>query len=189
MRETFVAVVTSNLPMISPLITRLFRPLIGSLRSLSSTQNKASGLSRSLGGKSRAMMLQDKNPRRGMGPRSVHPIPNFTANDSEEQICVEHDEDGTPTHTRDSDTPTSMTRVDVEAGRVASTMTGVILKQTSVEVVETRKSLAGLSPDGRDIGDYYLVTESRRLGDGAGPKKMERRPKRASMGFGLFSRS
>ncbi|KXX75496.1 hypothetical protein MMYC01_208110 [Madurella mycetomatis] len=188
-RETFVAVVTSNLPMISPLITRLFRPLIGSLRSLSSAQNKASGLSRSLDGKSRAIMLEDKNPRRGMGPRSVHPIPNFTANDSEEQICVLHDEDGSPTHTLDADTPMSMTRVDIETGGVASTMNGVILKQTLVEVIETRKSLAGLSPNGQDIGDYYLVTESRRLADSAGLKKMERRPKRASVGFSLFNRS
>ncbi|GAB1319305.1 Rhodopsin domain-containing protein [Madurella fahalii] len=197
-RETFVAVVTSNLPMISPLITRLFRPLIGSLRSLSSTQNKASGgLSRSLDAKPRAVIvLEDKNPRRGMGPRSVHPIPNFTANDSEEQICVSHhhhhddDDDGSRTHTRDAHTPTSLNRgVDLEAGRVAPSLNGVILKQTSVEVVETRKSLAGPSPDGRDVGDYYLVTESRRLGDGPGPRKMERRPKRASVGFGLFSRS
>lgn len=32
-RETFVVVVTSNLPMITPLIARCFRPIIGTLRS------------------------------------------------------------------------------------------------------------------------------------------------------------
>lgn len=189
MRETFVAVVTSNMPMISPLITRFFRPLIGSLRSLSSTHHKATGVSRSMDAKPRGFMLEDKNPRRGMGPRSVNPIPNFTVNDSDEQICAHHDEDDSRTLTRDADTPSPLGHTDLEAGRLTSSMSGVILKQTSVEVVETRKSLAGLSPDGRDVGDYYLVTESKRHGNGHGPKRPERKPKRSSVSFGLFSRS
>ncbi|KAK4150035.1 hypothetical protein C8A00DRAFT_37367 [Chaetomidium leptoderma] len=145
-RETFVAVVTSNVPMISPLIARCLRPIIGSLRSTSSSNkisNKISKLTKSGDTRGRGFQLEDKNPRRGMGPRSVNPIPNFSMNGSEEHIYVRHDEDcGTTTY----DT-------DLEGGE-ATVTNGGILKRTSVEVVETRR--IGEPTNQQDPGDYYL---------------------------------
>jgi hypothetical protein len=141
-------------------------------------------------GKPRGFKLEEKNPRRGMGPRSVHHIPNFTANDSEEHIYTQNDNDDL--QTRQVDTPSPVQLTDLEAARVTSSMNGVIVKQTSVEVVETRKSLAGLAPDGRDLSDYYFLTHTRRDGDipAATPaRRVERKPKRSSVSFGLFGRS
>ena len=87
-RETFVAVVTSNAPMIFPLIKRWGSPLFSSVRSglASKSRSKRSGgtgASRSANG---MIILEDKNPRRGQGPLSVNPIPNTMFSESEEAI-------------------------------------------------------------------------------------------------------
>ena len=132
--------------MISPLIARCFSPLIGTLRTFSSSANKASRPSRSEG-KARATMFENKNPRRGMGPRSVNPIPNFSINCSDEHIYVRHEEDG----------GTTSYDTDLEAGQPSS-KPGVIVKQTSVEIIEMRQT--GEQTAEEDVGDYYLVRQS-----------------------------
>ncbi|KAL8388025.1 hypothetical protein RB595_009506 [Gaeumannomyces hyphopodioides] len=88
-RETFVAVVTSNIPMIFSVIRRFTGPIFSSIRSFT-----GSGTSRGPKGGSHGMIpgnglndvqLNNRAPlpeRRG--PRSVHPLP--TANESEESI-------------------------------------------------------------------------------------------------------
>lgn len=152
-RETFVAVVTSNLPMISPLIARCFRPIIGSLRSLSSSGNKGSRTPRSKDAQlPRGYDLDDKNPRRGLGPRSVYPIPNFSVNYSDEQLYTRHEEDSGGAASYDT---------DGEAAQAMRSRGGVIVKQTSVEIIESRH--AGGPADEREaVGDYYLVGQAQR---------------------------
>lgn len=97
-RETFVAVVTSNLPMIFPLLRRWGGPLFSSMRSGFSSRSKNTGGNASAGGNTTGgtgrsvngmFILEDKNPRRGMGPRSVNPLPNMTFSESEEHIYNE----------------------------------------------------------------------------------------------------
>ncbi|KAL2015762.1 hypothetical protein VTK56DRAFT_4853 [Thermocarpiscus australiensis] len=182
-RETFVAVVTSNLPMISPLITRLLQPIIGSLRFLSWSGKKTSGLSGSAGMK---FPLEDRNPRRGMGPRSVNPIPDFSVNCSDEHIYTRQEEDDTYAQ----DEEMGVRSADLEAGRSAylPPRNGVIVKQTSVEVIEMRRSHAGLSAEGGDIGDYYLVKQFRRNPDDVGRKQSDRKHRRSSLSFGISRR-
>lgn len=145
MRETFVAIITSNLPMILPLVARCFRPIFGSLRTMSTSANKPSKSSRSKDGKARAFVVEDKNPRRGMGPRSVNPIPNFSANGSEEDVQARPESDGAKTV---SDT-------DVQAGH-GGMKNGVIIKQTSLEIIEMRRTEESAA---EDAGDYYLVRQ------------------------------
>ncbi|KAK4234864.1 hypothetical protein C8A03DRAFT_18304 [Achaetomium macrosporum] len=150
-RETFVAVITSNLPMITPLIAHWARPIVGALQSLTSSNklSKLSGSSRS-GNKRGAFVLEDKNPRRGMGPRSVNPIPVTTINGSDEHINPQPADDGR----------TTSYETDIELGQVAAqSKHGAIIKKTSVEVTESRElEEAGT---GQDIGDYYLVRQSK----------------------------
>ncbi|KAK5993094.1 hypothetical protein PT974_06522 [Cladobotryum mycophilum] len=85
-RETFVAVVTSNLPMIFPLLKGWLVPLLGSLLTSRRSTNKLDEATpkdiRTFGGSTKSW--------RGRGPPTVHPITNFTMNGSEENI-VEDD--------------------------------------------------------------------------------------------------
>ena len=148
-RETFVAVVTSNLPILSPLIARCFRPIIGGLRSLYSSADRAPGPSQNGDVKLRGFIIDDKNPRRGMGPRSVNPIPNFSVNDSEENIYTRNDDGG----------GTASYDTDLESAQATRVRAGVIVKQTSIEVIETQKF--GYDASGQNVGDYYLVMQSR----------------------------
>jgi len=186
-RETFVAIITSNLPMIFPLINRWGRPLIGSIRTFSSAAGKMSGMSRSNDPKPGAFRLEDKNPRRGLGPRSVHQITEFTMNGSEERIVdpqnqntQQPSQDGAETHGSDA---------DVDAGR----SNGGILKETSLQVTEMRKSRSDLeSNDERNmIGDYYLVEQSRRSAEADRKAHVgsSKRGKRSSINFSRIRRS
>ncbi|KKP06167.1 hypothetical protein THAR02_01770 [Trichoderma harzianum] len=81
-RETFVAVVTSNLPMLVPLLKTLLGPLIGSiLSSRRSSQKLEDATPKDLvtfGGSSKSW--------RGRGPPTANPITNITINESEEHI-------------------------------------------------------------------------------------------------------
>ncbi|KAK1749791.1 hypothetical protein QBC47DRAFT_129792 [Echria macrotheca] len=183
-RETFVAVVTSNLPMVFPLVTRWGKPLIGSLRTFSSTAGKLSGMSRSADPKPGAFRLEDKNSRRGMGPRSVNPIPELTVNGSEEYIVDPQNKEVQGVSTNGSDT-------DIEAGQG----NGGILKQTSVQVTEMRKSRTDLpGNDPRDIGDYYLVQQSQQSRPSTEAARRaqntnSRRAKTSSIHLGMARRS
>ncbi|EHK21037.1 uncharacterized protein TRIVIDRAFT_213239 [Trichoderma virens Gv29-8] len=81
-RETFVAVVTTNLPMLVPLLKMLIGPFIGSiLSSRRSTQKLEDATPKDLvtfGGSSKSW--------RGRGPPTANPITNITINESEEHI-------------------------------------------------------------------------------------------------------
>ncbi|KAI1874532.1 hypothetical protein JX265_004740 [Neoarthrinium moseri] len=86
-RETFVAVITTNLPIVFPFFRTLLMPFFGSLaRSMRSSS---------------AHLSDDKKPRtdfrtfggggsgqswRGRGPRTANPITDFTFNESEERM-------------------------------------------------------------------------------------------------------
>lgn len=186
--------VTSNLPMISPLVARLCRPIIGSLRSFSSSANKASRASGGGGGGGDGklpafVIVEDKNPRRGMGPRSVNPIPNFTRNSSDENIhshCGHDEESGGATS---SGTPCE---TDVESGHACHSVAaaaharaaGVIVKQTSVEVIEMREPERGAAAK-REIGDYYLVEQSKRDAERLAGQAIEGKRRRSSITFGM----
>lgn len=133
------------MPIISPLIARCFRPIIGTVRFLSSAAPKTSGNTPSTGeGKARAYAVEDKTPRRGTGPRTINPIPDFTLNGSDEHICPpDHDEWGTTSY-----------ETDLEAGR-GSLKNGVILKRSSIEIIEMQQM--GEPTDAQDITDYYML--------------------------------
>lgn len=188
-RETFVAVVTSNIPMIVPLISRWSRPIVGSLRSLTSHIGKASGLSRSgdTGGPG-IFRLEDKNPRRGMGPRSIHPITGISFDGSQERINLEQETTLEPQIAKESGrrtTSVAVSEIDQEGFQTSSPApsppsSGGILKETSLQVTETRQT----SSD-ENIGDYYLVQQSTKSaagergaipGQGSGSKRRKQPP-------------
>ncbi|RFU73934.1 hypothetical protein TARUN_8315 [Trichoderma arundinaceum] len=81
-RETFVAVITTNLPMIFPLLKWMFAPILGSiLTSMRSTQRLEDATPKdfiTIGGSSKSW--------RGRGPPTVNPITNITMNESEERM-------------------------------------------------------------------------------------------------------
>ncbi|KAK0643835.1 hypothetical protein B0T16DRAFT_392298 [Cercophora newfieldiana] len=196
-RETFVAVVTSNLPMIFPLVNRWGKPLIGSIRTLGSTAGKVTGMSRSNDPKPGAFRLEDKNSRRGMGPRSVNPITEFTLSGSEEHIMTTQTTTQNRTGNRspqppheggDASRPGSDT--DLEAGH----SNGGILKETSLRVTEMRKSRSDLeSGEDGNVGDYYLVEQARRSAE-ADPRDRrqhnarDKKGKRSSINFSRIRR-
>ncbi|KAH7139583.1 hypothetical protein B0J13DRAFT_596686 [Dactylonectria estremocensis] len=80
-REAFVAVITTNLPLLFPLLRAWFTPLFGSmLRSSQKAYQTPSGF-RTIGGGG------DGESRRNRGPPTAKPITaNMTLNDSEERI-------------------------------------------------------------------------------------------------------
>lgn len=163
-RETFVAVVTSNLPMIFPLVRRLFSPLLSTIRSYSSkiTGNYATGTSRS-----DHIRLEDKNPRRGMGPRSVNPLTNFTFTESEERIVEPQNPSASSQHTTGTSPPQ-------QSG---------IMKEVKVSVTEERKSRSDF-PSEESLGqpgDFYLVEQARRSEEAQ--RNASRKEKRASVNY------
>ncbi|KAL2259763.1 hypothetical protein VTK26DRAFT_6451 [Humicola hyalothermophila] len=207
-RETFVAIVTSNAPMISPLVTRWSRPIIGSLRSFQSSRMRRYKLSGEHSGSGRdggeravpAYVLEDKNPRRGMGPRSVNPIPEWTTvNGSDERIVdsTQHDGQEEANAGKSNCERGDGHDTDLESGsggsrRLESRNAGLqIVKQTSVEVTAAKRGDDGdgWAEDGRqyreDIGDYYLVKQGMRdAADRLGGRGSEKRQRRSN-GFGI----
>ncbi|KAI1767222.1 hypothetical protein GGR53DRAFT_518623 [Hypoxylon sp. FL1150] len=88
-RETFVAVVTTNLPMIFPLFKQWFTPLFGSLLTSMRSQQKLTDKEsrtdlRTFGGGSKQSWR-----RRGGGPPTANPITNITFSESEEHMVDE----------------------------------------------------------------------------------------------------
>jgi hypothetical protein len=91
-RETFVAVVVTNLPMLFPLFRRWLGPYVGSIGSSlgfgSSRRSRGGG-----GGSSRKLPTLETFGRGGRrfrkGPRSANPITDVTYTESEERIVEE----------------------------------------------------------------------------------------------------
>lgn len=88
-RETFVAVVTTNLPMIFPLFKLWLSPLFGSLLTSMRSQQKLTDKEsrsdlRTFGGGSKQSWR-----RRGGGPPTANPITNITFSESEERMVDE----------------------------------------------------------------------------------------------------
>ena len=155
--------ITSNLPMILPLVSRCCRPIIGSLRSFS-TAHKPSKSTRNRAANG-CPFLEDKNPRRGLGPRSINPIPDLTFNGSDENIFARPE-----------------LETDAESGHVPAKRRGGIMKQTSLEIIEMRQTEE--EAEEQDVGDYYLVKqlrESELLSRNSSVGKL----KRASATFGI----
>ena len=108
-------------------------------------------------------MLMLENNRRGMGPRSVHPIPDFSANDSNEVMLSRLD----PQDSQEQATRSISQEGNKEPCRTASLsdMSKVIVKKLSVEVTNKRKSEVDGYTDPQDIGDYYLIHQRKREED------------------------
>jgi hypothetical protein len=83
-RETFVAVVTTNLPMVYPLLTIIFGPCIGNFLSSMRSTNKHRGDGTAQGTKS-LVSYGDTAYSSNKGPRS-NPMTNVTFSESEERI-------------------------------------------------------------------------------------------------------
>ncbi|EEH05444.1 conserved hypothetical protein [Histoplasma capsulatum G186AR] len=94
-RETFIAVITTNMPMIFPLMkswfSTVFGSLITSLRSNKTTGNEGSKDLRTFG-----------SSRKGRGPPTANPIPNATFTESEERIVEYKMQDMTSNQSRGS---------------------------------------------------------------------------------------
>ncbi len=133
--------------MILPLVARCWRPIIGSFRSFSTAAQNPSKSTRNRAANG-CPLIEDKNPRRGMGPRSINPIPDFTFNGSDENIFarLEHD------------TARTVYETDAESGHVPPKRPGGIMKQTSLEIIEMRQTEEAVE---QDVGDYYLVKQLR----------------------------
>ncbi|KAK4176131.1 hypothetical protein QBC36DRAFT_301367 [Triangularia setosa] len=173
-RETFVAVVTSNLPMCVPLINRWGRPILGSIRSLKSTTGRMTRSGRS-NPRYGAFKLEDKNPRRGLGPRSVNPITELTISEIElsELPYIQQQEDvWNP----------NMAGYDLERGLEDDGLNrnGFILKETSLQVSESRSNIVGAGIDDRDFGDYYLVEQAKKSAELMGTSPPSRNRKGSS---------
>ncbi|KAH0441496.1 hypothetical protein CcaCcLH18_02059 [Colletotrichum camelliae] len=91
-RETFVAVVTTNVPMIFPLVRRWFSPIFGTVVStlpLSNTNNKYGSKGPNLP-QPGSIKLDDvpdsKNRKKGRQPFSQYPITEITGTGSEEHL-------------------------------------------------------------------------------------------------------
>ncbi|VBB84447.1 Putative protein of unknown function [Podospora comata] len=151
-RETFVAVVTSNLPMCVPLINRWGRPILGTLKSLKSTTGRMTRSGRS-DPKHGAFRLEDKNPRRGMGPRSVNPITELTISETE-LAEIQHQEYFWNPNKGRHDPESGLDGEGTSPG-------GLIWKQTSLQVSESR-NYHGDGVDEIDFGDYYLVEQAKK---------------------------
>jgi hypothetical protein len=83
-RESFVAVIVTNLPMIFPLIKRWLWPLLGSRFGSSDQVDKSPTNFRTIGGGGRGAELS----RARRKPRSAHALTNLTfGDDSNELIC------------------------------------------------------------------------------------------------------
>ena len=88
-RETFVAVVTTNLPMVFPLFKTWLTPLFGSLlTSMRSTQKIRDEPSRA-GNRTFGGGVGTKQSWRGRGAPTVNPITNITFTESEEKMVDE----------------------------------------------------------------------------------------------------
>ncbi|KAK4197661.1 hypothetical protein QBC40DRAFT_285165 [Triangularia verruculosa] len=154
-RETFVAVVTSNLPMCVPLINRWGRPILGGLKPLKSTTGRMTRSGRS-DPKHGAFRLEDKNPRRGLGPRSVNPITDLTLFEAElnERPYIEQQENVWKRNGANYDSEVGVEDDGTHRG-------GFIWKQTSLQVSESRNT-HGSNTDDHNFGDYYLVGQAKK---------------------------
>ncbi|RYO81263.1 hypothetical protein DL764_009791 [Monosporascus ibericus] len=84
-RETFVAVITTNLPVVFPLVKSMLSPVFGSLtRSMRSLSDK--GLSGKLSLSFKTFGGGAKQSWRGRGPGTPNPITEFTFTESEERM-------------------------------------------------------------------------------------------------------
>ncbi|RYP78899.1 hypothetical protein DL771_000284 [Monosporascus sp. 5C6A] len=84
-RETFVAVITTNLPVVFPLVKSMLTPVLGSLtRSMRSLSDKE--LSGKLSLSFKTFGGGGKQSWRGRGPGTPNPITEFTFTESEERI-------------------------------------------------------------------------------------------------------
>ncbi|KAI1359952.1 hypothetical protein F5Y08DRAFT_318392 [Xylaria arbuscula] len=94
-RETFVSVITTNLPMVFPLFKSRLSSMFGSIsRFTGNSTNKSSNGA-----------LRSHKSWRGRGPRTANPIPDFTYTESEEQIVKGQDIGETlPVQMQDLDT-------------------------------------------------------------------------------------
>lgn len=155
-RETFVAVITTNLPMVFPLVKTVLNPILGSLlTSVRSTNNKLDSTPKgtnTFGGSS--------NSWRGCGPPTANPITNVTFSESEERIVGEvHMQDRKAWSKASSGNPTSC-QTENAANDKENCDSNNIRKCVEVTVVRSY-----LSPDQEDRpvpGDFALATSPTR---------------------------
>ncbi|KAI8305424.1 hypothetical protein K4K61_005336 [Colletotrichum sp. SAR11_59] len=85
-RETFVAVITANLPMVFSIVKQWLTPVFGSLiTSIRSSQRQTENTPRDV----RNFGAGSNQSWRGRGPPSAYPITNITFNESEERMVNE----------------------------------------------------------------------------------------------------
>ncbi|EQB49735.1 hypothetical protein CGLO_10905 [Colletotrichum gloeosporioides Cg-14] len=149
-RETFVAVVTTNVPMIFPLIRRWFSPIFGTVVStlpLSNTNNKYGSKGPNLP-QPGSIKLDDvpdsKNRKKGRQPFSQYPITEITGTGSEEHLNQPRNTPPMPT-------------------------SGGISKNVEITIEESkrdsRRELDSRSEDSLERGDAYFTVDVNGGGD------------------------
>ncbi|KAF4831286.1 hypothetical protein CGCTS75_v005403 [Colletotrichum tropicale] len=149
-RETFVAVVTTNVPMIFPLIRRWFSPIFGTVVStlpLSNTNNKYGSKGPNLP-QPGSIKLDDvpdsKNRKKGRQPFSQYPITEITGTGSEEHL----------------NQPRTIPPMP---------MSGGISKNVEITIEESkrdsRRELDNRSEDSLERGDAYFTVDVNGGGD------------------------
>ncbi|KAF0316938.1 hypothetical protein GQ607_015824 [Colletotrichum asianum] len=149
-RETFVAVVTTNVPMIFPLIRRWFSPIFGTVVStlpLSNTNNKYGSKGPNLP-QPGSIKLDDvpdsKNRKKGRQPFSQYPITEITGTGSEEHL----------------NQPRSIPPMPTSGG---------ISKNVEITIEESkrdsRRELDNRSEDSLERGDAYFTVDVNGGGD------------------------
>ncbi|KAF5528698.1 hypothetical protein CGCA056_v001851 [Colletotrichum aenigma] len=149
-RETFVAVVTTNVPMIFPLIRRWFSPIFGTVVStlpLSNTNNKYGSKGPNLP-QPGSIKLDDvpdsKNRKKGRQPFSQYPITEITGTGSEEHLNQPRNIPPMPT-------------------------SGGISKNVEITIEESkrdsRRELDNRSEDSLERGDAYFTVDVNGGGD------------------------
>ncbi|KAI1378023.1 hypothetical protein F4677DRAFT_414238 [Hypoxylon crocopeplum] len=117
-RETFVAVITTNLPMVFPFIMSQLAPIFGSL-----VQSARGSIDKKLaGGTPRSIITWGgggKQSWRGRGPRTPNPITEFTFSESEERMMEQgqfrmHETNSTAAKTYDGSTDGNTIRKYIE---------------------------------------------------------------------------
>lgn len=156
-RESFIAIATSNLPMIFPLIKNWLTPVFGSLL----TSMKSSHLfSRSKGQRAYANSGAQtpggggsavKQSWRGRGPPTANPIPNTTFSESEERIV-------------DKVRMQDLAREDIAGKNAPLNFSKNIVRKTEVVVTSASRDDATSSDDERTLplqGNYAFAAVPR----------------------------
>ncbi|KAI1076863.1 hypothetical protein F5B20DRAFT_554064 [Whalleya microplaca] len=149
-RETFVAVIMTNLPMVFPFINSTLTPILGPLvRSILTLSDR---LSTKVPKSIRTWGQGNDQSWRGRGPRTPNPIPEVTLCESEECML---DEGRIELHNLRSGNPSTVTAHD---GNRSSSDKNKIQKDEVTVISMTSSSASSQQPQGQDTSACHKMS-------------------------------